>query len=143
MGARSRREGRERALSLLYEADAKQAKPTEVLADLPVEPESFVVDLVRGVEAGGQRIDTLISEASIDWALERMPVVDRLLLRMATFELLERGEVPTGAVISEAVELAKVYSTEESGRFVNGVLASIAGRTRAQSGTTPPPEPPG
>ena len=86
MGTRSRREGRERALSLLYEADAKQAKPTEVLADLPVEPESFVVDLVRGVEAGGQRIDTLISEASIDWALERMPVVDRLLLRMATFE---------------------------------------------------------
>ena len=59
-----------------------------------------------------------------------MPVVDRTLLRMATFELLARPDVPTGVVISEAVELAKVYSTEESGRFVNGVLAAIAAVTR-------------
>ncbi|MDG6938571.1 MAG: transcription antitermination protein NusB, partial [Nitrososphaerota archaeon] len=64
------------------------------------------------------------------WALERMPAVDRSLLRLATFELLGRPDTPTGVVISEAVELAKEYSTEESGRFVNGVLAALAAVTR-------------
>ena len=76
-------------------------------------------------------IDELIAGYAIDWTLDRMPVIDRTLLRMATFELLARPDVPTGVVISEAVELAKVYSTEESGRFVNGVLASIAAAVRA------------
>jgi transcription antitermination protein NusB len=126
----TRREARERALSLLYEADAKSQAPPDVLADLPVAPDPFVSAVVLGVAELQADIDTLISRFAIDWALDRMPVIDRTLLRMATFELLARPDVPTGVVISEAVELAKRYSTEESGRFVNGVLSSIAAESR-------------
>jgi len=126
----TRREARERVLALLYEADAKSTTPGLVLADLPVEPPAFVVELVLGVEEHQAEIDELVSRFAIDWTLDRMPVIDRTLLRMATFELLARPDVPTGVVISEAVELAKQYSTEESGRFVNGVLASIATEVR-------------
>jgi len=97
-----------------------------VLDELPVPPEQFVIDILRGVEAEWSRLDEIVSEHAIGWSLDRMPVVDRALLRMATYELLARPDVPTGAVISEAVELATQYSTEESGRFVNGVLATIA-----------------
>jgi transcription antitermination protein NusB len=127
----TRREARERALGLLYEADAKGQEADEVLADLPVPPDPFAVELVRGVAARSAEIDKLISAYSIDWALERMPVVDRTVLRMAVWELLARSDVPIGVVISEAVELAKRYSTDESGRFVNGVLASVAAEVRA------------
>jgi transcription antitermination protein NusB len=127
----TRREARERALSLLYEADAKESRPSAVLADLPVAPDPFVADVVLGVERRAEEIDALIARFAIDWTVDRMPVIDRSLLRMATFELLEQGDVPTGVIISEAVALAKAYSTDESGRFVNGVLASIASETRA------------
>jgi transcription antitermination protein NusB len=126
MAVGTRREARERALGLLYEADAKGQTLSEVLGDLPVVPERFVLDVVQGVEDRLVEIDRLIAGHSIDWTIDRMPVVDRTLLRMATFELLDRSDVPTGVVISEAVELAKQYSTEESGRFVNGVLAAVA-----------------
>ncbi len=128
----SRREARERALSLLYEADAKGVSPASVLAEVPVEPPPFVTSLVSGVGERMEEIDGLIARFAIDWALDRMPVIDLTLVRMATFELLARPDVPTGVVISEAVELAKQYSTEESGRFVNGVLASIAVETRPE-----------
>ena len=130
-----RREARERALSLLYEAELKDQTPSEVLAGLPVEPDPFVVAALRGVERQRSRIDALITEHSIDWAIDRMPVVDRNVLRLALYELLDRPDVPVGVVISEAVELAKRYSTEESGRFVNGVLAAIAPVARAADGT--------
>ena len=126
----TRRESRERALSLLYEADVKDATPADVLGALPVEPDSFVVDLVRGVGTNADRIDELISKYAIDWTVDRMPLIDRAVLRIAVYELLQRADVPTGAVLSEAVELAKRYSTDESGRFVNGVLGSIAGAVR-------------
>ena len=96
-------------------------------------PEPFVVTVVEGVEANAARIDALIGSHAIDWTLDRMPVIDRTLLRMATFELLELADVPTAVVISEAVDLAKQYSTDESGRFVNGVLAAIAVEVRALS----------
>jgi N utilization substance protein B len=127
----TRREARERAMSLLYEADAKDLSPDEVLQGLPLQPDPFVVDLVAGVGRHQDRIDELIERYAIDWTLERMPVVDRTLLRLAVYELLERDDVPTGAVISEAVELAKLYSTDESGRFVNGVLGSVAAEVRS------------
>ena len=122
----TRREARERALSLLYEAESKQVEPSAVLAELPVAPDPYVVDVVRGVEAQRSQIDQLVASHAIGWTVDRMPVVDRALLRMATFELLARPDVPTGVIISEAVELATQYSTEESGRFVNGMLATIA-----------------
>jgi N utilization substance protein B len=126
----SRREARERALSLLYEADAKNVTPADLLAEIPVPPPPYVVTVVRGVGARMAQIDELIARFAIDWTVDRMPVIDRTLVRMATFELLCLDDVPTGVVISEAVELAKRYSTEESGRFVNGLLASIAVETR-------------
>jgi len=126
----TRREARERALGLLYEADAKGQTVGQVLDELPVPPDPFVVELTRGVQTRIEEIDPLISAYSIDWALDRMPVVDRTVLRMAVWELLARTDVPIGVVISEAVELAKRYSTDESGRFVNGVLASVAAKLR-------------
>jgi N utilization substance protein B len=132
-GLGSRREARERALSLLYEADAKACPPDEVLADLPVPPDEFAADLVAGVGTHLGEIDDRIRRFARGWALERMPVVDRTVLRMAIYELLHRPDVPTGAVISEAVELAKRYSTDDSGRFVNGMLSSIAEEVRGDS----------
>ena len=127
-----RREARERALSLLYEAEVKDLAPADLLQELPLAPDPFAGDLVAGVGKHQAVIDELITRYSIDWALERMPAVDRNLLRMAVYELLERPEVPVAAAISEAVELAKRYSTDESGRFVNGVLSSIASEVRPE-----------
>ena len=118
-------------MSLLYEAECKEQAAADVLAALPVEPDPFVVDLVQGVAKHRERIDELIAQFAIDWTLERMPVIDRTLLRLAVYELLERSDVPTGAIISEAVELAKRFSTDESGRFVNGVLGSVAASVRS------------
>jgi N utilization substance protein B len=126
----ARREARERALSLLYEAEAKQTSPDQILVELPVAPDAFAADLVRGVGANQVRIDDLIDRHAIGWALERMPAVDRAILRMATYELMAHDETPTAVVLSEAVELAAGYSTDESRRFVNGVLATVATELR-------------
>jgi N utilization substance protein B len=128
----SRRQARERALSLLYEAETKAADPADVLAALPVEPLPFAVDLVKGVGRHQDEIDGYIRRYARGWALERMPALDRALLRMGIYELIHRPDVPTSAILSEAVELASRYSTEESGRFVNGVLAHIAKEVRPE-----------
>lgn len=124
--ASGRRQARERALSLLYEAETKGLTPATVLAELPLEPAPFAAELVAGVGEHGSEVDELIRRFSRGWALERMPAVDRALLRIGVYELLHRADVPTGVILSEAVELASRYSTEESGRFVNGVLGQIA-----------------
>jgi N utilization substance protein B len=129
-GVGSRREARERALSLLYESEAKSCPPSEVLAGLPVPAEPYAVELVEGVEAHADEIDALIRRFAQGWTLERMPAIDRAVLRIAIFELVHRPEVPTAAAISEAVELAKTFSTEDSGRFVNGMLSAIAAEQR-------------
>ena len=128
-----RREARERAIQILYEADTKSLDPSAVLGELAVSPDPYAVELVCGVEADRPRIDEAIARHSAGWALERMPVVDRAVLRVATFELLAQNDVPTAVVLSEAVELAKLYSTSDSGRFVNGVLASVAAEVRGSS----------
>ncbi len=125
-GLGSRREARERAVALLYEAEAKNIAPAEVLEQLPVPAEEFTGELVAGVSANLDEIDTLLRAHSRDWKLERMPSLDRAVLRLGTYELCHRPEIPTGAVISEAVELAKQYSTDDSGKFVNGMLSAIA-----------------
>jgi N utilization substance protein B len=126
----SRRQARERALSLLYEAESKDVAPAAVLAALPVEAAPFAADIVSGVGDHGAEIDKWIVDYARDWTIDRMPALDRALLRMGIFELLHRPDVPTGAVISEAVELAQRYSTDESSRFVNGMLARIAEAVR-------------
>ena len=117
-------------MSLLYEAEIKGVGPSVVLDELPVPPDPSVVDVVRGCERLAAQVDGLIARLAVGWSLERMPAVDRNLLRVAVYELLERPDVPVGAVISEAVELAKQFSTDESGRFVNGLLASVAAEVR-------------
>ena len=129
----TRRSARERALELAYECEQRAMSADAVLADLPVEPDEYAREIVVGIDAHREEIDALIRKYSEHWALERMPVIDRTLLRLGTFELCFMPDVPTAAVISEAVELAKQYSTKDSGRFVNGLLARIAGDLRPES----------
>lgn len=135
----SRRAGRRRALEVLYEADLLGRPVSAVLADhLRREdpPQEFAVALVRGVERHRAHLDDLIQHHAHGWRLPRMPVVDRNLLRIALHELLYDDDVPTAVAIDEAVELAKELSTEDSGRFVNGLLARIA---ESQAPGPPPP----
>ncbi len=131
-GVGTRREARERALSLLYESDLKGDAPDDVLAALPLEPSEFVADLVSGVGRHRDDIDAVITRFAKGWTVARMPVVDRTLLRIGVYELAHRPDIPIGATISEAVELAKRYSTDDSGKFVNGMLARIAEELRPQ-----------
>ncbi|MEJ7765116.1 MAG: transcription antitermination factor NusB [Acidimicrobiales bacterium] len=131
----SRREARERALELLYEAEAKGLQPTEVLLGLAIEPDRFAVALVTGVGERLAELDGHIERLARDWTVERMPWVDRSILRLAAFELLARPDVPTGVILSEAVELAKRFSTEEAGRFVNGLLSNLAREARPEAST--------
>ncbi len=86
----------------------------------------FASQLVRGVVENGPELDELISRHAKDWSIERMPVIDRNLLRMALFEMLHLEDIPGPVAINEAVELAKIYSTEDSSRFVNGLLGSVS-----------------
>jgi N utilization substance protein B len=126
-----RRESRERALGLCYEREARAITADQLLDDLPAAPDAYAEQLLRGVEAYEPELDGLLREYSEHWAVERMPAVDRAVLRLGCFELAHEPGVPTAVVISEAVELAKQYSTENSGRFVNGLLARIAEQVRA------------
>ncbi len=130
MDAASRHQSRERALTLLYEAEMKGASASEVVEALPVAPDAFTSALVRSAEARRTEAVTLIAAAATGWPLDRMAVVDRLVLWLAVAELLDPGGPPTAVVIDEAVELAKAYSTEDSGRFVNGVLSTVASQVR-------------
>jgi len=123
-------EARERALVLLYEAESRTASVADVVASEVVAPPSMAVDLALGVEAGTSRYDALISSKARGWRLERMPMIDRAILRLALHELVASPDTPTAVVLNEAVELAKRYSTEDSGRFVNGVLAALVPEVR-------------
>jgi N utilization substance protein B len=112
----------------------KGVAPAEILSELPVAPEDYAVRLVEGVTDRIVEVDALVSAHSDGWTIDRMPAVDRWILRFGTYELLAEPAVPFAVVIDEAVELAKQYSTEDSGRFVNGVLAAIANEVRPASG---------
>jgi N utilization substance protein B len=125
-----RHQARERALSLMYEAELKGNPPSEILGALMVPPDSYTVELLTAVEERQAEIDELINSAAIGWDLARMAVVDRNVLRLAVAELLGSSEVPTAVILNEAVELASGYSTDDSGRFVNGVLSTLATRIR-------------
>ena len=126
----TRREARERALGLAYESEQRGCAASDLLAELPVPPDDYAQQLVLGVEAHHDEIDALIRKYSEHWALERMPVIDRTLLRLGCYELGWDEEIPTAVVITEAVELAQQYSTKDSGRFVNGLLSRIADEVR-------------
>lgn len=125
-----RSDARERALYLLYEAQAKGISPVDALELQIVEPDELTATLVRGVVEHQARLDEAIAEKATGWSLARMPVLDLNVLRLGAYELLERPDVPFAVVIDEAVELAKRFSTDDSGRFVNGVLAALARQWR-------------
>lgn len=127
-----RRAARERALGLLYEAEAKGTTGAEVLASLPVPADEFAAALVHAVDEHRARIDALLERFAQGWTLARMPALDRAALRMGSAELIARPDVPTGVVLAETVELASRFSTDASGRFVNGLLARIAEEVRGE-----------
>ncbi|MCZ2861161.1 transcription antitermination factor NusB [Blastococcus sp. VKM Ac-2987] len=127
MAARSK--ARKRAVDVLYEADVRGRGRLELLGERVADGNPPVPDhtirLVEGVDEFGARIDELIETHTAGWSLDRLPDVDRAILRMATYELLWADDVPDAVVIDEAVELAKALSTDESPRYVNGVLGAI------------------
>ena len=128
-----RSDARERALYLLYEAHSKGIAPSDTIDLQVVEPDALTQDLVRGVDIHRPRLDQLIADKAKGWTLARMPVLDLNVMRLAVYELLERPHVPTAVALNEAVELAKRYSTDDSGRFVNGVLAAVAAEVRSST----------
>lgn len=127
MAARSK--ARKRALDLLFECEQRGTDTLETLrerverADPPVN--DYTVELVEGVVAHRDRIDDLIATYAVGWTLDRMPPVDRNVLRIGVYELLWRDDVPDAVAIDEAVELAKTLSTDESPGFVNGLLSRL------------------
>ena len=129
MAARSK--ARKRALDVLFEADQRARGPLDVLAERLTTPGTqtalpqYSVDLVEGVAEHLAQIDELISTYSHGWTLERMPAVDRAVLRIGTYEVLFRDEVPDAVAVDEAVELARALSTDDSPAFVNGLLGRI------------------
>jgi N utilization substance protein B len=140
MAARSK--ARKRAVDVLYEADVRGEDPLELLAERlaqadPPVPE-YAVELVEGVTGNRGLIDEVLGEHSEGWTVDRMPPVDRAVLRLALYELIVRDDVPDAVVIDEAVELAKSLSTDESPRFVNGMLGRVL---RERPPAVPPPEP--
>ena len=125
----ARAKARKRALDILYESELRGRDPLTTLAERtaagdPPVPE-YTARLVTGVGEHRARIDELLQAHSVGWSLDRMPAVDRNLLRIGVFELLWADDVPDAVAISEAVEQAKQLSTEESPGFVNGLLARI------------------
>ena len=129
MAARSK--ARKRALDVLFEADQRDRDITEVLAERLRIPGTqaalpeYAVVLVEGVVAELSRIDELIASYSHGWTIERMPAVDRAVLRIGTWEILFNADVPDAVAVDEAIELARALSTDDSPGFVNGLLGRL------------------
>ncbi len=122
----SRHLARQRALELLYEADAKARPVTRVLDEQAISPDPYARLLLESAERHRGRAEDLISRHAHDWPLERLAVIDRLVMVLAIGEMLSEDPPPMPVILNEAVELAGAYSTEGSAAFVNGVLAAVA-----------------
>jgi N utilization substance protein B len=122
---RTRTKARQRAVESLFEAEQRGVLSNEIFERNP-DVNDYAIELAALVELHMDRIDEVISTYSQDWPLERMPAVDRAIVRVAIAELLWRPEVDSGVAVSEAVEIAGTLSTPESGKFINGVLGQIA-----------------
>lgn len=129
---RQRRTDREHLLELLYAAELNGKPLTEQLTIDPESPAGFSELAIKGISTHINEIDLLIRKHLIDWSFERLTPVDRSILRIATWELLERNQTPVPAIISEAAALADKYSLSDSARFVNAVLAAIASELRPE-----------
>jgi transcription antitermination protein NusB len=125
----ARTKARKRAIDVLFEAEQRNLPPVQVLAERiaqadPPVPE-YSVSLVEGVSAHRERIDEVLSTYSQGWTLDRMPAVDRALLRVGAFEILFCDDVPDAVAVNEAVDLARSLSTDDSPAFVNGLLGRV------------------
>jgi N utilization substance protein B len=122
------------ALQALYEVDCTRHNPAKVLtqrlgeSDLPEPAAAFCRDLVLGVGAEQETLDELIERYAPEWPVDQIAIIDRNILRICIYELLVRDDTPTKVAINEAVELAKQFGSDSSGRFVNGVLGSLVAK---------------
>lgn len=128
-----RRAERERVLALLYQAEIYDATPETLLDSLDTDESSYIRSRMRGIATHLDEIDGIIASKARGWTLDRMPVIDRCLLRFGIYELRYDHDVPPAVTIAETVELAKQFSTHDSGRFVNGVLAAVIGPEASSS----------
>lgn len=139
MAARSK--ARKRAVDLMYEADLRSVDPVSTLAerialaDPPIN--DYTVELVEGVTARRDEIDRMLADYSEGWTVARMPDVDRAILRVGLYELLWADDIPDAVAIDEAVELAKALSTDDSPKFINGILGRVL-RDQIPSGGAAP-----
>ena len=140
MPKRNRTLAREISLQALFQQDLTDSKKEDLddlLSEAAEEERGYARSLVSGVLENKQELDSRISEVTANWKLERIAAVDRAVLRLGLYELLEMAEVPPKVVINESVELAKKFSTEKSGAFVNGVLDKIYQTMSAGRGPSP------
>ena len=127
----SRRRSREMAIQVLYQVDVVKSDPAEAMRlfcehfKAPESIRDFAFELALGTHEHREEVDTLIKRFSENWRLERMPIVDRNILRLATYELLYRLDIPAKVSINEAVDIGKKYGSEDSGSFINGILDRI------------------
>lgn len=134
-GLGGRREAREEALAVLYQVESTGGTVDDALSSRPVGIDAYAAKMVRGIAAQSDELDDVVRRNLTGWRLERLAVIDRILVRMGAWELLNRDDIPTGVVLSEAVELATQYSGEESPRFVNGLLRAVANDVRGPEPT--------
>jgi transcription antitermination protein NusB len=147
---RERRRAREAALQMLYQCEVGRVGPEDAIATYgeieqagrlsSADGEAFASQLVRGTVEHAGEIDPVIAASASHWRPERMAIIDRLILRMAVYQLQHVPDVPPNVVISEAVELARRFGGDESGRFVNGVLDAIKRKLEQQASVGPQPE---
>ena len=125
----SRSKARKAALDLLYESDIRKSSAAELLlkrvTEMEYEAREFTKELIDGIELNKSKIDELIATYAQGWDMDRMPVLDRNILRLSIFELLWSKTVPEAVAISEALELATNFSTEDSSKYINGVLSKV------------------
>jgi transcription antitermination protein NusB len=132
-----RRKAREIALQTLYAAEIGEAEWKDALADsirrrrASDEASEYAGRLVGGVSGSRERLDGMISSSLENWKLKRVAAVDRIIMEIALYELLECPEVPTGVIIDEAIEIAHRFSSEKAGSFVNGILDKLSGEVRS------------
>ncbi|MCC2671928.1 MAG: transcription antitermination factor NusB [Armatimonadetes bacterium] len=134
-----RRSARELALKILFQIEVGKFTPEDALATSfeqvspPEDDRTYAEDLVLGVARRAQELDQIIGDLAQGWSLDRLAKVDKNVLRLSLYELIDHQEIPANVVINDAVEVARKYSTDDSGRFVNGILGSFL-RGRDQTG---------
>lgn len=124
----ARRKARKRALDFLYEADIRSARAIELVGtreESELSERDYVMELLVGVETNKAKIDELITTYAQGWDMDRMPAIDRNILRIALFEILFKGDLDDQIAASEAVEIATELSTDDSAKYINGVLGRI------------------